>query len=111
MEENFSMYSTDDITWFRGLSSRIILGDSLKIIDTEKPLYKKFYFEDFLIVSHWQQYLSPPSIIKLKQDFIVIDTLGNVLTPGLVETGGEWFKHRVADTLPKEYTPTNKALN
>jgi hypothetical protein len=107
MEEYFSMFSAYNITWLRGLSSNIVSGDSLKIVDMETPLYKKFYFDDYLIVTYWKGYPLPPSIIKFRQDYIVIDTLGNVLTPGLVEMGGEWYKQRVADLLPKEYIPTN----
>jgi len=107
MDENFSMFSANNVVWLRGLSSRIIRGDSLNIQDMESPLYKKFYFNDYLIVSYWQGNLLPPSILKFKQDFIVIDTLGNVLTPGVVEMGGEWYKQRIADTLPREYLPTD----
>ena len=107
MEEYFNLFSASNIIWLRGLSSRKIRGDSLKIIDTETPLYKKFYFDDYLIINYWQGYLSPPSIIKFKQDYIVIDTLGNIVTPGLVELGGEWYKQRVADTLPREYIPAD----
>jgi hypothetical protein len=107
MEENFSLFSANNVVWLRGLSSRIISGDSLKIKDMKSPLYKKFFFDDYLIVSYWQGNLSPPSILKFKQDYIVIDTLGNVLTPGVVEMGGEWYKQRIADTLPREYIPTN----
>ena len=107
MEENYSLFSTNDIVWYRDLSSHIIRGDSLKIIDMEASLYKKFYFDDYLIVNYWQGYTSPISIMKFNRGYIVIDTLGNIVTPGLVELGGEWYKQRVADILPREYTPPN----
>jgi hypothetical protein len=108
MEEYFrlsTVYSEDN---WRRATAYPIPRDWLKIIDMETPLYKKFYFDDYLVVNHWQRgHWETNSIIKFKQDYIVIDTLGNVLTPDRVEIFGEWYKRRVADTLPWEYIPAN----
>jgi len=90
----------------RGRFRYFVHSDSLKIIDMQSPLYKTFILDDHLRVSYSPERLYPASIIKFKQNYIVIDTLGNVLTPDLIEMTGEWYKHRVADLLPREYILT-----
>ena len=104
MEEYFRLSTADGS---RGRRGYFVHGDSLKIFDTQTPLYKVFLLDDYLKVSYAPVRIFPPSIIKFKHNYIVMDTLGNVLTPDSVEMAGEWYKHRVADTLPREYIPTN----
>jgi len=107
MEENFKLSTSDNINWLLYGYGNYLSGDSLKIEDTDLPLYKKFFLDDYLRIYFLPKDLYPPSIIKFIPDHIVVDTLGNILTPGSVEMTGKWYKQRVADTLPREYCPTN----
>ena len=70
-------------------------------------MYKEFYLDDYLKVSYGIGRSYSKSIIKLRQNHIVIDTLGNVLTPDKIERAGKWHEDRVADTLPMEYVLPN----
>jgi hypothetical protein len=107
MEENFKLSTSNNINWLLDGYGNYLHGDSLKIIDTDKALYKKFFLDDYLKVSYSPVKIYPPSIITFDSEYIVIDTLGNILTPGAVLRTGNWFKHRVAETLPMEYLPNN----
>ena len=70
-------------------------------------VYIQLYLNDYLGVVYDTGSSYKKSVIKFSQDFIVIDTLGNVLTPEFVEKAGAWFVERVADLLPMEYVPIN----
>jgi hypothetical protein len=105
-EENFHMLKAENIIWLQGGYGESVGDKALKIIDMG-PLYKKFVLESYLKVSYLPTELHPPSIIKLELNYIMIDTLGNVLTPWSVIRTGGWYKKRVADTLPMEYMPTH----
>jgi len=107
MEENFNMSGAININWLKDGHGYYVPADSLKIEDTYVPLYKKFFLDDYLMVTYSPKQIYAPSIIKFNQDYIIIDTLGNVLTPYVVKRSGAWYKARVADTLPMEYFPTN----
>jgi hypothetical protein len=107
MEENFYLSRGDYISWLMKGRGSFVRGDSLKIIDTDMPLYKKFFLDDYLRVSSSPNNIFPSSIIKFKYGYIIIDTLGNVLTPNSINSAGEWYKARVADLLPLQYVPTN----
>jgi hypothetical protein len=106
-EENFKLSTSVNINWLLDGYGNYVHGDSLKIIDTDRALYKKFFLDNYLKVSYLPVRINPPSIIRFNSEYIVIDTLGNILTPGAVLRSGTWFKHRVAETLPMEYLPNN----
>jgi len=106
-EEHFKMLEANNIGWLsRGLGT-FVDENSLRISDTRSPLYKRFYLNNFLKISYSPENIHPPSIIFLNQDFIVIDTLGNVITPQLLHVAGAWYERRVADLLPMDYLPEN----
>jgi hypothetical protein len=106
-EENFNMFRSDNMNWLLKGRGNYVDVESLRIADMRSPLYKSLFLSDFLLVSYSPEELYPPSIIYLNQNYIVIDTLGNVLTPESVKIAGEWYKKRVADILPMEYLPSN----
>jgi hypothetical protein len=107
IEENFNMLKSDNLNWLMKGRGKYVDDNSLRISDTRTPLYKRFHLNDFLMVSFSPEKLHPPSIIYLKQDYIIIDTLGNIITPEYIEIAGEWYNKRVADLLPMDYFPTN----
>jgi hypothetical protein len=107
MEEKFNMSGAININWLKDGHGYYVPADSLKIEDTYVPLYKKFFLDDYLMVTYSSKQIYVSSIIKFNQDYIIIDTLGNVLAPYVVNRSGAWYKARVADTLPMEYLPTN----
>ena len=106
-EEYFQIVKSDEIVPLIHGFGESVDGKGLDIIDMG-PLYKKFYIDDYLKIWYSPKELFPPSIIKFELNYIMIDTLGNVLTPWSVKHSGAWFKKRVADTLPMEYMPTQR---
>ncbi len=48
---------------------------------------------------------SQSNIIKLNQNFVLIDASGYVYPPLSIVRDGEWAKTRIADTLPLDYDP------
>ena len=48
---------------------------------------------------------NPSSIIRLTDEYALIDSLGNLLTPLALTVYGTCANHRVADTLPSDYQP------
>jgi hypothetical protein len=104
-EEHFKLSTSINIRRLVQGYGRFIFSDSLTVSTGNSPLYKKFYLNGYLKVSYGNPYSN--SIIKFNQDYIVIDTLGNVWTPDNVKKAGVWYMERVADTLPMEYVPTN----
>jgi len=104
-EENFNMLESDNINSLIRGHGTYLDGDYLRIQDMRTPLYKKFFLDKYLLVSYSPENIHPPSIIFSNQDYIIIDTLGNLITPENVKIAGEWYKKRVADILPMEYLP------
>jgi hypothetical protein len=104
-EEHFKMLEANNIGWFSRGHGTFVDENALRISDTRSPLYKRFYLNNFLKISYSPENIHPPSIIFLNQDFIVIDTLGNVITPQLLQVAGYWYERRVADLLPMDYLP------
>jgi hypothetical protein len=106
-EENFKMLEANNISWLMRGRGKFVDDNALRIADTRSPLYKRFHLQNFLRVTYSPEDIHPPSIIFLKQDFIIIDTLGNVITPQHIEVAGYWYERRVADLLPMDYLPEN----
>jgi hypothetical protein len=104
-EENFKLLRSRSLSWIMKGRGQYVDENTLRISDTRSPMYKQFYLNDFLRISYPPENINKPSIIYLKQDFIVIDTLGNVLTPQVLEVTGDWYDRRVADMLPMDYQP------
>ena len=106
-EEYFQIVRSDEITPLIHGFGKSVNGQGLDIMDMG-PLYKKFYLTDYLKIWYSPRELFPPSIIKFELNYIMIDTLGNVLTPWSVKHSGAWYKKRIADTLPMEYMPNQQ---
>jgi hypothetical protein len=104
-EENFNLLSADNINVLLRGHGSYLDSEYLRIQDMRTPLYKKFFLDDYLLISYSPEDIHPPSIIFFNQDYIIIDTLGNLITPENVKIAGEWYKKRVADILPMEYIP------
>jgi hypothetical protein len=105
-EEYFKLSTSLEIKRLRLGYGRFIFSESLRISTGDSPLYKKFFLNGYLKVSYGNNPYRQ-SIIKFKHDYIIIDKLGNVLTPEFVKKAGEWYMERVADLLPMEYVITN----
>jgi hypothetical protein len=104
-KEHFTIYRGYDIRGLiRGFGD-FLTGDELKIEPMDSPLYKKFYLDSYLSIRYGDRYADEPGIITFNQDYVIIDTLGNVVTQFIVLKGGEWSNEGISDLLPTEYFP------
>jgi hypothetical protein len=106
-EERFSITTADDITRLKRGRGFTVEGEFIRIEDMRSPLYKKLYYRGMMRVAYSPENIHVPSIVNFQSDYVIIDTLGNVLTPQSVSWGGDWYDRRVADLLPMDYIPDN----
>jgi hypothetical protein len=104
-EEHFTIYRGYDIRGLiRGFGD-LIFADDLRLEPTESHLYKKFFLDSYLSIRYGDRYTAEPGIITFNQDYVIIDTLGNVVTQFIVLKGGEWSNEGISDLLPTDYFP------
>jgi len=104
-KEHFTIYRGHDMKGLIRGFGEFITSNDLKVEPMESPLYKKFYLDTYLSVIYGDRYGSEPGIITFNQDYVIIDTLGNVVTQFILLKGGEWSNEGIADLLPTEFIP------
>lgn len=98
-EENFKIYAGTLIKLKTGQGHYVDPQELLLMSGIDMPV-RKLIFPDYLRIEYGGKFQYNGSIINLREEYALIDTIGNLLNPLSLEISGFWAQKRIAELLP-----------
>lgn len=103
-DEYFQLHQGTKGSLMQGFG-KFISAEKMSLISDVNTPFLQLSFDEDIQITYRTPRSDNQSILELNDNYALIDSLGNLLSPLSMTIHGTWSSKRIADTLPFDYKP------